>query len=96
MIVVSDTSPVLNLARIGRLDLLPTLYQQVEIFRRTSPVEPHLKCVPAFQHPRVVHWLALVEHPRKQSIERDLAPQTMEINGVATGPFEQACFEGRP
>ena len=31
MIVVSDTSPVLSLARIGRLDLLRTLYQQVLI-----------------------------------------------------------------
>ena len=31
MIVVSDTSPVLSLASIGRLDLLPTLYQQVLI-----------------------------------------------------------------
>ncbi len=29
MIVVSDTSPVLNLARIGRLDLLERLYGQV-------------------------------------------------------------------
>ena len=31
MIVVSDTSPVLNLARIGRLELLPSLYRQVLI-----------------------------------------------------------------
>ena len=31
MIVISDTSPVLNLARIGRLELLPALYYQVII-----------------------------------------------------------------
>ena len=31
MIVVSDTSPILNLARIGRLELLPSLYEQVVI-----------------------------------------------------------------
>jgi uncharacterized protein len=31
LIVVSDTSPVLNLARIGRLELLPLLYHQVLI-----------------------------------------------------------------
>ena len=31
LIVVSYTSPVLNLARIGRLDLLPTLYAKVVI-----------------------------------------------------------------
>ena len=31
MIVVSDTSPILNLARIGRLDLLQSLYGQALI-----------------------------------------------------------------
>ena len=31
MIVISDTSPILNLARIELLDLLPNLYQQVLI-----------------------------------------------------------------
>lgn len=31
MIVVSNTSPVLNLARIGRLQLLPALYNQLVI-----------------------------------------------------------------
>lgn len=31
MIVVSDTSPILNLARIARLELLPALYHQVII-----------------------------------------------------------------
>jgi uncharacterized protein len=31
LIVVSDTSPILNLARIGRLELLPLLYKQVLI-----------------------------------------------------------------
>jgi hypothetical protein len=48
LIVVSDTSPVLNLARIGRLDLLPSLYRQVlipsavyeELIRSTSDLPP--------------------------------------------------------
>lgn len=31
MIVVSDTSPILNLARIGRVDLLQSLYRSVLI-----------------------------------------------------------------
>ena len=31
VIVVSDTSPILSLARIGRLDLLESLYRQVLI-----------------------------------------------------------------
>jgi len=48
LIVVSDTSPVLNLARIGRLDLLPSLYHQVlipsavfeELIRSKSDLPP--------------------------------------------------------
>jgi len=48
LIVVSDTSPVLNLARIGRLDLLPSLYRQVlipsavyeELIRSKSDLPP--------------------------------------------------------
>jgi predicted nucleic acid-binding protein len=48
LIVVSDTSPVLNLARIGWLDLLPLLYQQVliptavygELMRSKSDLPP--------------------------------------------------------
>lgn len=48
MIVVSDTSPVLNLARIGRLDLLALLYHQVfipsavyeELIRSKSDLPP--------------------------------------------------------
>jgi hypothetical protein len=59
-------------------------------------VEPHLKRVTTLQHPTVTCRLARVEHAREKAIESDLAPQTMEINGVATRPFEQACFEGGP
>lgn len=33
---------------------------------------------------------------RDQYRQRDLAPQAVEINGVATRPFEQACCEGGP
>jgi len=48
LIVVSDTSPILNLARIGRLDLLPLLYHQVlmpsavyeELIRSKSDLPP--------------------------------------------------------
>ena len=53
MIVVSDTSPVLNLARIGRLDLLPSLYRQVlipsavyeELIRSKSDLPPAVEIV---------------------------------------------------
>jgi hypothetical protein len=47
-------------------------------------VKPHLKGVAAFQHPTVTGRQARVEHAREEPIERDLAPQAMEINGVAT------------
>jgi predicted nucleic acid-binding protein len=48
LIVVSDTSPVLNLARIGRLDLLALLYRRVimpsavfeELIRSRSDLPP--------------------------------------------------------
>jgi len=53
LIVVSDTSPVLNLARIGRLDLLPSLYRQVlipsavyeELIRSKSDLPPAVEIV---------------------------------------------------
>ena len=70
--------------------------REIKIFRRASPVEPHLKRVAALQHPTVTPRQVRVEHAGEQAIERDLASQTMEINGVATRPFEQACFEGGP
>jgi hypothetical protein len=38
--------------------------------------------------------LAGVEHARKESVESDSAPQTMQINCVAARPLEQARFEG--
>ena len=70
--------------------------REVEIFRRASPVKPHLERVATLQHPTVTPRQVRIEHADEQAIERDLAPQTMEINGVATRPFEQACFEGGP
>jgi hypothetical protein len=70
--------------------------REIEIFRRASAMEPHLQRVAALQHPTVTPRQVRVEHPGEQAIERHLAPQTMEINGVATRPFEQACFEGGP
>lgn len=47
MIVVADTSPILNLERIGRLELLPALYVQVlapeRVFLELSASEPFQK-----------------------------------------------------
>ncbi len=57
-------------------------------------MEPHLKGVPALQHPALMRWLVEVEHAREESVESDLAPQTMQINCVAARPLEQTRFEG--
>ena len=64
--------------------------------RRQSLVEPHLKRVATLQHPTATCRLARIEQAREKAIECDLASQAMEINGVATRPFEQACLEGGP
>lgn len=50
-------------------------------------MEPHLKGVPTLQHPDVTHG-AIIEHARKKPVEGNLAPETMQINGVATRPLE--------
>ena len=52
--------------------------------------------LPTLQHPTVTRGQARVEHAYEEPIERDLAPQTMQINRDATRPFEQAGFEGGP
>ena len=65
------------------------------IFRGIDRVQnSSTRRLPALQHPAVTPRQVLVEHPG--AIERDLSPETIEINGVATRPFEQACFEGDP
>ena len=70
--------------------------REVQILCRASSMEPHLTGVPAPRHPALMRWLVGVEHARKKSIERDLPSETMQINGVATRPIEQARFKGGP
>src|ERR1039457_3705048 len=71
LIVVSDTSPVLNLARIGRLDLLQLLYQQVLIpssvyqeltasknFAKSwTQARPRQSCSPSSVEPTCCWWM---------------------------------------
>ena len=66
MIVVSDTSAILNLARIGRLELLPALYQQVLIPSAVSAELATFGVSPAFD---VAYgtWLHVAE-PGDQSL----------------------------
>jgi predicted nucleic acid-binding protein len=82
LIVVSDTSPILNLARINRLQLLASLYQQVlipsavydalVISRRDLPPAIDLAALP---------WLtvaAAVDQNRVRKLREDLDPGEAE------------------
>jgi predicted nucleic acid-binding protein len=71
LIVVSDTSPILNLARIGRLDLLRLLYQQVLI-----PVAVHDELLAAMRPlPTPIDfaslpWLTIARPSDRHHVER--------------------------
>ena len=82
MIVVSDTSPVLNLARIGRLELLPLLYRQVLI---PSAVYQELtrskKDLPPAIDLASLPWLKVAtakDQNRVQELREDLDPGEAE------------------
>ena len=82
MIVVSDTSPVLNLARIGRLELLPLLYHQVLI---PSTVYEELttstKDLPPAIDLASLPWLIVAtakDQKRVQELREDLDPGEAE------------------
>ena len=71
MIVVSDTSPVLSLARIGRLELLRLLYERVLI-----PSAVHAELLAATQQlPTpinfdVLPWLVIARPSNRRHVER--------------------------
>jgi uncharacterized protein len=82
LIVVSDTSPVLNLARISRLELLPLLYHQVLI---PSAVHEELTAsrrdLPAMIDLASAPWLivaAAEDQNRVQKLREDLDPGEAE------------------
>ena len=70
MIVVSDTSPILNLARIGRIELLPALYGKVII---PSEVDPELRDsgsdVPLFDR-STLPWLTVAAAKDRAQVQR--------------------------
>jgi len=82
LIVVSDTSPVLNLARIGRLELLPSLFHQVLI---PSAVYAELTASKRDLPPAIVlapePWLIVAtatDQKRVQELREDLDPGEAE------------------
>ena len=82
MIVVSDTSPVLNLARIGRLELLPLLYGEVlipsAVYQELTRSKKDLP--PAIDLPSLP-WLKVAtakDQNRVQELREDLDPGEAE------------------
>jgi predicted nucleic acid-binding protein len=70
LIVVSDTSPILNLARIGRIDLLPALYGEVII---PSEVANELKrCAQDLPIPALdsMGWLTVAKARDRARVEQ--------------------------
>ena len=73
MIVVSDSSPLIVLARISRLDLLRSLYERILI-----PAEVHHEVtvagreLPGGREVRMVDWIQVVRRrsPGDQSLEQ--------------------------
>jgi hypothetical protein len=83
LIVVSDTSPILNLARIGRLGLLPSLYKQVLI---PSAVFEELRASKRDLPPAIdlasEAWLIVASasnQQRVQELRADLDPEAEAI-----------------
>jgi predicted nucleic acid-binding protein len=82
LIVVSDTPPILNLARIGRLELLPALYHQVII---PEAVYEELTVSKADLPPAIdlssEPWLTIAtpkDQARVQKLREDLDPGEAE------------------
>lgn len=66
MIVVADTSPLLNLARIGRIELLPALYKQVLVPTAVSDeLEAFLRDLPNAKSVSFSPWM-VVAAPQDQ------------------------------
>jgi predicted nucleic acid-binding protein len=82
LIVVSDTSPLLNLARIGRLELLPQLYKEVlipsAVFKELSACKRDLPPTIDFA---AEPWLIVAtpyDQNRVQELRDDLDPGEAE------------------
>ncbi len=72
---------------VGRASESPSVTRfdsdgQIQILCRPRLMEPQFERVAAFQNPRPARTRRVAEHARKQSIEGDLAAQTLEINTV--------------
>ena len=69
MIIVSDTSPITNLAAIDPLDLLPSLYEYIiipsEVYGEMVGIG---KTVPGAEAVQTEHWIRVKEVADQQQI----------------------------
>ncbi len=73
MIVVSDSSPLIALARISRLDLLRSLYERIPISREVhQEVTVAGRDLPGGREVRTANWIHVVRRrsPGDQSLEQ--------------------------
>jgi predicted nucleic acid-binding protein len=82
LIVVSDTSPILNLARISRLELLPSLYQQVlipaAVFEELTASKHDLPAAVGFASEPWLVVASAIDRKRVQELREDLDPGEAE------------------
>jgi hypothetical protein len=95
LIVVSDTSPILNLARIGRLELLQSLYRQVVI---PSAVYAELTDARRDLPPAIdlgsMSWLMVAAASNRDHVEQLLGAWTLARLRPSSlrSNFEPICF----
>jgi hypothetical protein len=108
LIVVSDTSPILNLARIGRLELLPALYHHVII---PSAVYDELvaskRDLPSARPPIIFGFRVVTVSPEAIAIRRARRSSTSSrsarrldgkryFGAPSCGPYPNCSVSGTP
>ncbi|MBP9164636.1 MAG: DUF3368 domain-containing protein [Leptospiraceae bacterium] len=69
MIIISDTSPIINLAVIGRLDILPKLFGTVVIPKEVfEEITANGKDEPGSEEIRNANWISVQESQNKELI----------------------------
>lgn len=87
MIVISDTSPIINLARIGALDLLPALFGKVIIPKKVfDEITVEGADMPGANEIRRAKWVEVRECANKtfvQALQLQVDPGESEAIGLA-------------
>ncbi len=87
MIVVSDTSPVTNLAAIGRLDLLQKLYEKViipqAVYRELAHVSDGMQGTTPLQIPEWIECQAVVDRAVVTALQMEVDEGEAEAIALA-------------